>query len=70
MYMHETVEEGMEEEDVQASRRVDPSTTMPTSQCTGRRSMLTAVQEAMRAYREGTDEDIRQQEMEANVMEE
>lgn len=32
--------------------------------------MLTIVQEAVRAYREGTDEDIRQQEMEANVMEE
>lgn len=70
MYMHVAAEGGMEEEDVQASRRVDPSTATPTSQCKGRRSMLTAVQEAARAYREGTDEDIRQQEMEANVMEE
>lgn len=34
--------------------------------------MLIVVQEATRAYREGTDEDVRQliQEMEANVMEE
>lgn len=38
--------------------RADQPTSMPASQRHGRRSMRTAVQEAARAYQEGTDEEI------------
>lgn len=40
--------------------------------CRGRRTTLTAVQEAARAYQEGTDEDIRRiiQNMESSILEE
>lgn len=50
----------------------DRPTDAPDSQRKGRRSTLTTVQDATRAYREGIDDDIREviQEMEASVMEE